>query len=66
MPLIKISEPITEKTPEQLHEVVIGIDLGTTNSLAAIIENDKVKFFADTQGREIIPSIAEGTLFFAK
>ena len=57
MALIKISEPIAEPTQEQSHEIVVGIDLGTTNSLIAIIENEKVRFFADEKGREIIPSI---------
>lgn len=57
MALIKISEPVLEKEPEQQRETVIGIDLGTTNSLVAIIENSKVRFFADQNNREIIPSI---------
>ncbi len=56
MALINITEPILEQ--ENLsHEVVIGIDLGTTNSLVAIVENEKVKFFADETGHDIHPSI---------
>jgi len=57
MALIQISEPVAESSQEQLQEVVIGIDLGTTNSLVAIIENEKVRFFADEKGKEIIPSL---------
>lgn len=57
MPLIKISEPVAEATPEQSRAIVVGIDLGTTNSLIAIIENKKVRFFSDEKGNEIIPSV---------
>lgn len=57
MALIKISEPILEKKAEDNQEIVIGIDLGTTNSLVAIIENEKVKFFSDKNNQEVIPSI---------
>ena len=42
MALIKISEPgATSQTEERENETVVGIDLGTTNSLIAIIENPK-------------------------
>ncbi len=57
MALIKISEPITESDQKQATETVVGIDLGTTNSLIAIIENEKVRFFADEKGKELIPSL---------
>ncbi len=57
MPLIKISEPIAEPAESISQDVVVGIDLGTTNSLIAIVENKKVRFFADDQAREIIPSV---------
>ncbi len=57
MALIKISEPVLEKETDLTRETVIGIDLGTTNSLVAIIENEKVRFFADKNNREIIPSL---------
>ncbi|MBU6141176.1 MAG: Hsp70 family protein [Proteobacteria bacterium] len=57
MALIKISEPGASQTDERENEIVIGIDLGTTNSLAAIILNEKVRFFADENGRDIHPSI---------
>ncbi len=59
MTLIKISEPIAESLEEKPQEIVVGIDLGTTNSLAAIVVNEKVKFFADETGNEIHPSIVK-------
>ncbi len=57
MALIKISEPGASQANERENEIVIGIDLGTTNSLAAIIVNEKVRFFSDENGRDIHPSI---------
>lgn len=57
MPLIKISEPIAEPTQEQSYDIVVGIDLGTTNSLIAIVEDKRVRFFSDENGKEIIPSV---------
>lgn len=57
MALIKIAEPGASQNEEKQVETIIGIDLGTTNSLVAIIENEKVRFFADEKGNEIHPSI---------
>ncbi len=57
MALINISEPIAESNEERSQEIVVGIDLGTTNSLIAIIENEKVRFFSDEKDKEIIPSL---------
>lgn len=62
MALLKITEPSPALENVALEnegnrDVVIGIDLGTTNSLAAMVENEKVKFFADEFGQEIHPSI---------
>lgn len=57
MPLINISKPILQQ--EQKEEIIVGIDLGTTNSLISIIDDNKeVKFFSDENGQDIIPSIA--------
>jgi molecular chaperone DnaK (HSP70) len=48
MPLLKIEEPDQIKTgSEQETELVVGIDLGTTNSLIAIIEDEKLRLFTD-------------------
>ena len=57
MALLKITEPGQSEETQVTSEVVIGIDLGTTNSLVAVIEDEKVKFFSDESGEEIIPSI---------
>jgi len=57
MALLQILEPGQNEENQHNEEVVIGIDLGTTNSLVAIIEDEKVKFFADENGLEIHPSI---------
>ncbi len=37
-------------------EIIIGIDLGTTNSEVAVIQNGKVKVI-DVDGRKILPSV---------
>jgi molecular chaperone HscA len=57
MALLQILEPGQNEENQNNEEVVIGIDLGTTNSLVAIVEDEKVKFFADENGYEINPSI---------
>lgn len=57
MSLIQIQEPeeiLQDATPQ---EITIGIDLGTTNSLVGIVENNKVKIFTDETGKDIIPSV---------
>ncbi len=56
MPLLQISEPGQEEQEKQ-EETIIGIDLGTTNSLVTIIENDEIKILSDENGQNIIPSI---------
>ncbi len=40
-------------------EIIIGIDLGTTNSLVSLVENGKVKTIADADGKDIHPSLVE-------
>lgn len=57
MALIQIQEPGQSEENQNANEVVIGIDLGTTNSLVAVVEDEKVKFFADASGNEIHPSV---------
>jgi molecular chaperone DnaK len=39
-----------------MSDIIIGIDLGTTNSEVAIVENGKVTVIADPEGRKILPS----------
>lgn len=57
MALLQIQEPGQSQESQDIKEIIIGIDLGTTNSLVAIIENGRVKFFADESGCDIHPSI---------
>ncbi len=38
-------------------KTVIGIDLGTTNSLVAIIEEDSLRVIPDNEGRKLLPSV---------
>ncbi|MDX2082773.1 MAG: Hsp70 family protein [Rickettsiales bacterium] len=59
MALLQIQEPSLSQENQGENDIVIGIDLGTTNSLAAIIVDEKVKFFADENGNEIHPSIVK-------
>lgn len=40
---------------------IIGIDLGTTNSVVAVMEGGKTKVIPTAEGRNIIPSIVEPT-----
>jgi len=38
---------------------IIGIDLGTTNSVVAVVEGGKPKVIHSTEGRNIIPSVVD-------
>ncbi len=57
MALLQITEPEQDKENQTSSEVIIGIDLGTTNSLVAVIENNKIRILSDKNGNNIIPSI---------
>jgi len=60
MALLKIEEPGQTPLPHQKNdEIAIGIDLGTTNSLVAIKENDEIIIIPDEKGNLIHPSIVE-------
>ncbi|MBM3203861.1 heat-shock protein Hsp70, partial [Candidatus Woesearchaeota archaeon] len=39
-----------------MSEIIIGIDLGTTNSEVALVENGRSTIIADSEGRKILPS----------
>ena len=39
-----------------MNDIIIGIDLGTTNSEVAIVENGKVRVIASEDGKKILPS----------
>ena len=38
---------------------IIGIDLGTTNSVVAVVEGGKPKVIHSSEGRNIIPSVVD-------
>lgn len=40
-----------------MSDIIIGIDLGTTNSEVAILQNGQVTVIADSEGRRILPSV---------
>ena len=56
MALLQISEPGKSLAPHQ-RRIAVGIDLGTTNSLVAIVRDALPKVLADSQGRELLPSV---------
>lgn len=61
MKLYEIAEPgqsIDEQyITNQKNEIVVGIDLGTTNSLVALSRNGEVEIFADESGNKMLPSL---------
>ena len=56
MALLQIAEPGQSAAPHQ-HKRAVGIDLGTTFSLAAFVRNGKAQVVKDTSGNSLIPSI---------
>lgn len=58
MPLLTIGEPIKQQiTENEEQEIAIGIDLGTTNSLVAISNDQKPEVFFDDDQNFMQPSI---------
>ena len=59
--VIRITEPYTENKQENLidQEVIVGIDFGTTNSLIAIIGEDRELQFFGQNEENIHPSVVE-------
>jgi len=55
MALLQITEP--EAPPLRKHQLAVGIDLGTTNSLVATVRNGIPVVLPDTEGRPLLPSI---------
>jgi molecular chaperone DnaK len=41
-------------------DVIVGIDLGTTNSLIGAVVDGKARLFADDSGAELLPSVVGG------
>lgn len=55
MALLHISEPGQSPDPHQLR-VAVGIDLGTTHSLVAVVRSGVAECLPDAQGRVLLPS----------
>ncbi len=55
MALLKIREPGAAAAPGPGRN--IGIDLGTTHSLAALAENGKARALVDERGEDLLPSV---------
>lgn len=53
----KIGINIKEGSIQKEEEVIVGIDLGTTNSLVAIMDNGEPRALADAQKETIVPSV---------
>ncbi|MBG6243701.1 Fe-S protein assembly chaperone HscA [Candidatus Symbiopectobacterium sp. 'North America'] len=56
MALLQISEPGLSAAPHQ-RRLAVGIDLGTTNSLVATVRSGEAQPLADSEGRELLPSV---------
>ena len=56
MALLQISEPGRSTAPHE-HRLVVGIDLGTTNSLVAAVMSGVARVLPDHQGRPLLPSV---------
>ena len=58
MALLQIAEPGMSLAPHE-RKVAIGIDLGTTNSLVAVIRDALPKVLPDEKGHELFPSVIQ-------
>ncbi len=56
MALLQIAEPGQSAAPHQ-HRLAAGIDLGTTNSLVAVVRSGRAETLPDEQGRHLLPSV---------
>jgi molecular chaperone HscA len=58
MALLQISEPETQTiTGNEQKTIAVGIDLGTTNSLVALIENNQPQVLCDETLSKLVPSV---------
>ncbi|MDF1642914.1 MAG: Fe-S protein assembly chaperone HscA [Pseudomonadales bacterium] len=55
MALLQISEP--GQPVEHEHRIAVGIDLGTTHSLVAIVVNGEPQTLTDSENRPLLPSV---------
>ena len=56
MALLQISEPGQSTAPHQ-HQLAVGIDLGTTNSLVAAVKSGKSTILTDINEQAMLPSV---------
>ena len=56
MALLQISEPGQSPDPHQ-RRVAVGIDLGTTHSLVAVVRSGVAECLPDAEGRVLLPSV---------
>lgn len=56
MALFQIAEPGLSAAPHE-HRLAVGIDLGTTNSLAVTVKSGEPVVLADEAGRQLLPSV---------
>lgn len=56
MALFQIAESGLSAAPHE-HRLAVGIDLGTTNSLAATVKSGEPVVLADEAGRQLLPSV---------
>ena len=54
--LMQIAEPGMSTAPHE-ERYAVGIDLGTTNSLVAIVLNGTTEVIPDEKGRFLLPSV---------
>src|SRR5215207_3068510 len=55
--LFQIAEPGESGIAEPCKQRVVGIDLGTTNSLVAVVADGAPRVIADADGDPIVPSV---------
>lgn len=56
MALFQIAEPGLSAAPHE-HRLAVGIDLGTTNSLVAVVVSGSPEVIVDHDGRALLPSV---------
>ncbi len=56
-PLIQMHEPGQTPMPHQETDLAVGIDLGTTNSLIALVRDGSPEIIRDINGNSLVPSI---------
>lgn len=59
MSLLQISEPGQSPVRSECAKPAVGIDLGTTNSLVALVENGSPRALRGSQDTALVPSVVE-------